>query len=320
MPTLMLRQVLRNMTYMFKITIFFMIALHSVVGIANAASLKSVSIVESDVLKVSDIFDGVTNNASYVIGAAPLPGQDMTLNARTLYRIARALDLPWRPLSTQQQITIRRDATIISYADIENTLKGKIQEKGVRGNYSLALNNGKPSLVIPASFSSTLDVTQFEYDTQKDIFTATLVAPSRENPIKKMTVSGSVERLVRVPVLRNNLQNGDVITKNDIDFINVTQEKLQHDVVINENELIGLTPRRIAHAGKFILNGSLERPQIVARGAPIVIEFTQGTLTLTAKGRAMQDGAKGDLIRVKNMDSSRTVDAVVTASNQVVVQ
>ncbi len=308
------------MTYMVKITIFFMIALHGVVSLANAASLKSVSIVESDVLKVSDIFDGVTHNANYVIGAAPLPGEDMTLNARTLYRIAKALDLSWSPLSSREQITIRREATIISYDDIESTLKQKISEKGVHGHYALELNNGKPSFVIPASFDATVEVTQFQYDMQKDVFSATLVAPSRDNPIKKMTVRGSVERLVSVPVLRSNLQNGDVITKNDIDFINVPQEKLQHDVIMNEEQLIGLTPRRIAHAGKFILNGTLHRPQIVARGEPIVIAFTQGALTLTAKGRALQDGAKGDLIRVKNMDSSRTVDAIVTAANQVAVQ
>lgn len=320
MAKIMFNQILRNMTYMVKVTIFFMIALHGVVGLANAASLKSVSIVESDVLKVSDIFDGVTHNANYVIGAAPRPGEDMTLNARTLFRIAKALDLSWAPLSARDQITIRREATVISYNDIEAKIKEKIKEKGVHGNYSLSLNNGKPSFVIPASFDATVEVTQFQYDMQKDIFSATLVSPSRENPIKKMTVRGSVERLVRVPVLRSNLQNGDIITKNDIDFINVPQERLQHDVIMNEEQLIGLTPRRIAHAGKFILNGTLHRPQIVSRGEPITIEFTQGILTLTAKGRALEDGAKGDMIRVKNMDSSRTVDAIVTASNQVTVK
>lgn len=320
MAKVMLNQILKNMTYMFRITIFFMIALHGVVGIANAASLKSVSIVESDVLKVSDIFDGVTHNANYVIGAAPHPGEDMTLNARTLYRIAKALDLGWKPVSAQEQITVRRDATVISYADIERKLKSKIEEKGVHGHYSFSLNNGKPSMVIPASFNPSIEITQFEYDTQKDIFTATLVSPSRSNPIKKMSVSGSIERLVTVPVLRSSLQNGDIIGKNDINLINVPQDKLQHDVVMDENKLIGMTPRRVVHAGKFVLNGMLQRPQIVGRGEPITIEFKSGSLTLTAKGRALQDGAKGDLIRVKNMNSNLTVDAIITASNQVKVQ
>lgn len=323
---ILLNQVLKNMTYLFKITIFLMITLHVMIGLAiasqtaNAATLKPVSVIEGDVLTVGDIFDGVTRNADYVISAAPPPGKDITLNAKTLHRIAVALDLPWRPTSTADQITVRRDATIISYDSIEDTLKKEIENKGITGNYKISLNSGKPSFTLPNTLNPTVEVTRFTYDQQRDYFTATLVSPSQENPVKKMEVSGTVERLVRVPVLRNNLQNGDIIGKNDIDFVNIPQERLQHDVIMDAEKLLGMTPRRVAYAGKFVLDGTLQSPQIVARGEPVTIAFREGTLILTAKGRALQSGAKGDMIRVKNMNSSKTLDAIVTAANQVIVE
>lgn len=287
---------------------------------AMAASLKNVSIINDDTLKLGDIFDGVERNGDYVIGPAPQPGQDMVLNARTLYRIAVALDLPWRPASSSDQIIIRREATIVSYETIEKALREQLQTKGVNGHFNVALNNGRPTMILSNNVPENVEISALSYDTQKDYFQATLVAPSHENPQKQMVVTGLVERMATVPVLRSNLRNGDIIGANDIEIINVPQKKLQHNVIMDKEKLIGMTPRRVAYAGKFVLAGTLERPQLVGRGDKVSITYNTGSLILTAKGKALQSGAKGDLIRVTNSNSSRTVDAVVMGENRVIVQ
>ncbi len=287
---------------------------------AMAASLKDISIINEDTLKLGDIFDGVKQNANYVIGAAPQPGKDMVLNARTLYRIAVALDLPWRPTSSSDKITIRREATVVSYDTIEAVLKGELENKGVSGNFNLALNSGKPTITLPNNLPENVEVSTINYNNQKDYFQATLVAPSRDNPVKKIIVSGLVERMTEIPVLHRNLRNGDIIGANDIKLISVPQKMLQHDLIMDQKKIIGLTPRRITYAGKFILAGTLESPQLVKRGEKVNITYRTGTLVLTAKGKALQSGAKGDVVRITNSNSSRTVDATVAGENYVVVQ
>lgn len=287
---------------------------------ASAATLKPLSIVTGDTLKVSDLFDGVTRNASYVIGAAPAPGQGMTLNARTLYRISTSLDLGWRPLSTSDQVVIRRQASVVSYNTIEKKLRNTLKNKGVTGKFALSLTSGKPTITLPDDLPENVEISSIDFDVQKDYFRATLVAPSIDNPVKKVQVSGLVERIVTVPVLRGNLKNGDIINMNDIQMIEVPQQSLQHNIIMDAEEIIGLTPRRIVYAGKFILEGSLGRPLLVDRGDKISISFQEGPLLLTAKGRALESGAKGDLIRVTNVNSSRTVDAIVVADHQVMAQ
>ncbi len=287
---------------------------------AMAASLKSVSVIEGDVLTLGDLFDGVTRNADYVIGAAPQPGKDMTLNARTLYRIAVALDLPWRPSSSGDQIVIRREASIVSYNTIENSLRDVLKEKGVNGRFNITLNNGKPTMVLPNGMPNNAEISSLTYDHQKGYFQAAIVAPSKDNPLKKILVSGLVERMVSVPVLRSTLQNGSIIGRNDINMIDVPEKSLQHDIIMNQKDIIGMTPHRIAYAGKFILEGNLQKPQLVKRGDRVSITFREGPLVLTAKGKALQSGAKGDLVRVTNVNSSRTVDALIIGENQVVAQ
>ncbi len=289
----------------------------------TAASLKSISIISSDTLKLGDIFDNLQHNADYVIGPAPQPGKDMTLNARTLYRIAVALDMPWRPSSTADQVTIRRDAVVISYDHIEESLRNSLKEKGVSGRYDLELNNGRPTMVLPDDINKNnenVEISKISYDRAKDYFRATLVAPSVENPLKTMQVSGRIDRISTVPVLTSNLQNGDVISDADIEMIEISQRDVQHNMITNKDKMIGMTPRRMAYAGKFLQEGSLIRPQLVNRGDSVNITFTEGALVLTAKGKALQSGAKGDLVRVTNKNSSRTIDAVVTAQHQVIAQ
>ena len=290
-----------------------------VINNAHAASLKSVSVISADVLTLGDLFDNVERNADYVIGPAPQPGKDMTLNARTLYRIASALDLAWRPSSTADHITVRREATVVSYSNIENTLRKSLKDKGVSGHFGVKLNNGEPSIILPTNMHANVEVSEFKYDRNRDYFHATLVAPSKDNPIKEIRVSGQVDRRTTIPVLITTLQHGDIISDSDIDMIEISQNDIQHNMITNKKAMIGMTPRRIAYAGKFLQNGALIKPQLVKRGDSVGITFQEGPLTLSAKGKALQSGAIGDVVRVTNSNSSLTVDAVVSGENQVVV-
>ncbi|MCI5060252.1 MAG: flagellar basal body P-ring formation chaperone FlgA [Alphaproteobacteria bacterium] len=322
----MIKTFWNSIRFVSKVTILFVsfwvffISFMLSVEISTAASLKNVSVVHEDTLKLGDLFDNLSRNADYVIGVAPQPGEDMVLNARTLYRIAVALDLPWKPKSNGDHVIIRREATIVPYEVIEQSLKSALNEKGVSGNFSVALNNGKPSLTLPNDLPQSAEIKSMSFNPQKDYFIAQIVSPSLDNPLKKISVSGMVERLVEVPVLRSNLRNGDIIGKNDIDLMQVPQKQLQHNIILDAKDLIGMTPRRMAYAGKFIMAGQLERPQLVERGERVNIIYKSGPLTLTAKGRALQSGAKGDLVRISNLNSSRNIDALVTGENLVVVQ
>jgi flagella basal body P-ring formation protein FlgA len=322
----MLNNMWKRTSLSFKAALLLVALLSTGVGVAlgakaaTAASLKSVSVITGDVLRVSDIFDNVQRNGDYVIGAAPQPGHDMTLNARTLYRIAMALDLEWRPSTAADQVTIRREAQVVSSDTIHNAIKKELNSNGVEGLFEIDLNTGEPSIVLPKDLPAMVEVTEFFYDNQKDYFRATLAAPSADNAIKTLSLSGLVDRQTMVPVLRNAMTNGDIIHENDIDMIPASEKSLQHGVILNKEDMIGMTPRRMAHGGKFLLATMLERPQLVERGESVTITFRQGPLTLTAKGKALQSGAKGDIVRVTNVASAKTIDATVNDTNSVIVQ
>ena len=285
---------------------------------ALAASLRPDAVITGDYIKLGDIFDG-TENADYVLGPAPLPGKDMVLNARTLYKIASALDVEWKPATSAEQIILRREAVVIPQDDITSALEEKIRED-VKESFSISYMTKPSEMIMPAGTDEGFEITAFHYDVQKDTFNASIVAPSAENPIKRTNVSGRVERLVSVPVLKNVLKNGDIIGALDIDYIELPKNKIASGVVMQESDIVNMTPRRTMASGKPISLNELESPKMVGRGDLITLIFDNGSMYLTTKGKALQAGAIGDTVRVSNIDSDKNLQGVITGHREVTIR
>lgn len=286
---------------------------------ALAASLKTSATLTADVLTVGDIFDNTGRNATYVLGPAPQPGKDMVLNTSTLLRIAMALDLPWQPSSSTDQIVIKRAATIIPASVVNNALSNMLRDRVVDRNFVLDTGANNLEMVLPNDMPATVDVTNVSYNNRTGRFEALVSAPSAAAPVKQATVSGTVRALTSVPVLKSALRNGDIIGSTDIEMIEVYANEIQPDTLLKAEDVIGMTPRRMAMAGKMLRAPEIQAPQLVARGENITIVFKSGTLNLSAVGKALQNGAKGDMIRVVNNASNRQIDGVISGEREITV-
>lgn len=287
---------------------------------AFAVGIKQSTVITGDVITLGDVFYNLPEGGDTVLGPAPQPGNEMVLNARTLLRIALAMDLPWRPQTSAEQVVLSRAATVIDEAAVTESLRKSLEQKGVEGSFNLLYNGVPPKIVLPPDMKADFEISNVVYNPQGERFSAIVFAPSASNPIKRLEVSGGVERMVMLPVPRDNIRNGIIIGKRDIDVIEVRQRDLNADFITNAEELTGMTPRRMLLAGKPVRASEIEAPRIVGRGESVTMIFKEGALVLTAKGKALENGAKGDLIRVVNDSSKRTIEAVVTAENEVTVQ
>ncbi len=288
---------------------------------ALAASLRPVAVLTEDVLTVGDIFQGLSSEkASYVLGPAPQPGHDMILNARTLMRIATVVDLSWQPRHSEEQVTVRRAATVIDTSMIKTELKGELAQYGVKDRYDISFVTDEPSIILPIDEQGTMEFRSFDFDPAHNRFNAVIVAPSKANPLREIKVSGKIDRLVNVPVLKSTLRRGDIIGRTDVEYIELSSGRLQNDYILDAEKIIGMTPRRVAMIGEPLRESEFDYPQIVERGEYITIIYDNGPMMLTAKGKAMQNGAKGDIVSVINVTSNRSVQGIISAEREVTVQ
>ncbi len=286
---------------------------------ASAASLRGETIITDDYIRLGDVFEGV-KNAEYVLGPAPQPGQDMILNSRTLYKIASSLDVDWQPSSMTQQVILRREAVIIPQMDLSRALEDKLRSNGVKESFALEFSSAPSDMILPAGTAQTVEVSALKFDPQNDTFRATLAAPSADNALKHVEVAGRIERLIAVPVLKSSLRNGDIIGAMDIDYLELPRNKIATDTILEEKNLVNMTPRRIVAGGRAVQMNELENPRMVDRGDAITLIFATGPMILTIKGKSLQAGALGDTVRVSNLETSKMLQGTVTAHREVTIR
>lgn len=282
--------------------------------------LRPAVTLRDNVIRLGDVFEGLSEKADHVLGPAPAPGQDMTLNARTLLRVALALNVSWQPETSMDQITLHRAASLVSESAIHAALEKSLRDKGMDGRFDVDYTGLSGGIALPPDQPATVEVASLSVDPTRDRFTAEIAAPSVAAPLRRVTLDGQIRRIVNLPVLKSDLRNGDVINAHDLVWIEVPARDVSNDYLVREEDLTGMTPRRILAAGRPVKANEVESPRMVERGGAVTIVFRNGAMTLTAPGRSLQNGAKGEIIRVVNAASSRTIQALVTNGGEVTVQ
>lgn len=287
---------------------------------AFAMSLKPDTVLKGDVITLGDIFYDPPHDADKVLGPAPRPGSEMVLDAQALTQVAMALNLPWRPATGAEHISLSRSATLIEESRIKDALKSALAQKGMPGTFDLIFAAGAGDMILPDDQPASFDITSLSFDLEKRTFKAALAAPNVQKPLIRNEISGSIEQIIAVPVLKDSLSNGAIIGPRDIDTINVPARQINSQTVLDANNIIGMTPRRTVVAGTPVKAEDLAAPQIIQRGKTVLMVYKNGPLTLTAQGKALDNGAKGDVVRVVNASTNRSLQAVAVAENEVEVR
>ncbi|NNG03169.1 MAG: flagellar basal body P-ring formation protein FlgA, partial [Inquilinus sp.] len=151
-------------------------------------------------------------------------------------------------------------------------------------------------------------------------FAAPLVAPADGPAVLRLPLSGRAVGVAAVPVLIRRVRPGEVIGAADIGHVDITSDRLQSDVALDASEMIGMSPRRLLAANAPLRLTDLRPPTLVRRGETVTMLLQTGALALSARGRALDEGAAGDVIRVVNTDSNRTIEAEIRGPGTVVVR
>ena len=84
--------------------------------------------------------------------------------------------------------------------------------------------------------------------------------------------------------------------------------------------MIGKETERNLYRGKPILEKDIRRPRLIHRNAIITMTYKKGPMLIEVEAQALDEGGKGERIRVLNLQSKRTVTAEIIAANHVRAQ
>ncbi len=178
----------------------------------------------------------------------------------------------------------------------------------------IELDDRAKRIHLPTDTVPVATVSSLSYQQRSGRFSAVLTIGSRN-----YTVAGNAHRLVQVPTLTERLYADDIISGRDIEWKSLRLNRLDPRTVLNESKLVGMSPRRPIVAGRAVLTTEIQPPTLVKRGKRVTIFLKTKVMQLTAKGKSLENGGKGDVVRVQNIDSGKTIEARVIGPERVAV-
>lgn len=82
-------------------------------------------------------------------------------------------------------------------------------------------------------------------------------------------------------------------------------------------KLHGKVARRTILPGRLIPPNSVREAFLVQAGAPVEVTLVEKSLVITATAMALEPGAAGDVVKLRNIDSGRVFSGVVMADGTV---
>ena len=282
--------------------------------------LRNVATVGGNLVRLGDLFINAGEKGLREVGYAPAPGRRMVFDARTLYRLARVHGLDWRPMSIHDKAVIERESVIVSGAEVESRILAALPDKGIETDgVEIELNNPMLKLYLPADATGSVEVENLNYSAGNRRFSAILTVPGDGLSVRRVRVAGRVHRVSDVPVLANRVMRGEIITQRDIEWLRLRSGRIPHNTVLDADALVGLSPKRTLRAGVPIRISEVRQPVLVSKGAYVTLVLETRSMILTVRGRALEDGGRGDTIRVTNAQSHSVVEGVVTRAGIVAV-
>ena len=119
----------------------------------------------------------------------------------------------------------------------------------------------------------------------------------------------SVSRVIAVAA--RTLAQGSIIARTDVRFEARDIARYRHGYFIEAGGLVGMQLTRTTTEGNAFTPTGLARQAIVRRGTRVVLLGRIPGMEIRAAGEALADGARGERVRVRNLESQRVVEGVV---------
>lgn len=275
-------------------------------------SLKQTATIHGDVVKLGDLWENLGNKAEVVLAGAPQPGKRIVADARWLAAVAQANAINWQPSSGFDRIVIERPGQVVDMRLIEAELRDALAMEGLPGAFEMEISNRSAlTIMVPANASSMIAIRDVAVDVRNNRFAATVEVPADSPNAVRQRVNGRVFPVSKVPVLVRPLNRGDIISEADIKWIDLRADVARRDIIVDVDQIIGQEPRYPVRADAPLRASELRRPVLVERNAMVTVTLKTANLSLTSQAKATEAGGKGDIIRITNLQSKRTVEAVV---------
>ena len=139
------------------------------------------------------------------------------------------------------------------------------------------------------------------------------------NSDNTLELAGRYTAYVEIPVTVHGIAQGSMITDSDLSTTRILLSKMKGGYIESIDQVVGMQARRNISNGVLIRNSDIVKPTLIRQNDTVSIIYSQNNIKLRTIGVALQSGAVGDNIKVKNESTGIIVHGTVKGKNLVEV-
>jgi flagella basal body P-ring formation protein FlgA len=132
-------------------------------------------------------------------------------------------------------------------------------------------------------------------------------------------IVGTATEMIEAVVPVRALNRGEPMRAADLVIERRPRAEAGNDALTDLRAATAMVPRRALRPGQPLRSADLTKPDLVARNETVTLTYDIPGIALTVRGKALEAGAEGDTISVVNVQSKRTIQAIVTGPGRVSV-
>lgn len=288
------------------------------------------AIVDSDNIRVRDLVDVPSTNLSQhesdhlneilsvTVETAPQFGQDKIISGEQVISALRRSGIDTQSFwySFPRNLVIHRQGRELGEVEVKafleqqrEVLREGAEIKNVFFEGTRFVPSGEISLKL-GKIERGIDGVQI----------ADLVATSLTGSTSTVRVKAYIDSFNEVLIASRSVARGEILREGDFERARLNIRSVPARAAVDEADVLGFEAKRSITAGRIIQSEDLKLPNLIQAGKQITLKYEKGRLVATVLVVALESGAAGDYIRVRNEDSKKIITAKVVSEGLVEVR
>uniref|UniRef100_Q07RE8 Flageller protein FlgA n=1 Tax=Rhodopseudomonas palustris (strain BisA53) TaxID=316055 RepID=Q07RE8_RHOP5 len=285
-----------------------------------APVLRAHVTVNSDVVLIGDVIENAGVAAKIAIYRAPDLGTTGALPTAKLLSALRAHRVIGVDTRDIREVMVTRGARTLESQEIENEVLRALARNNGRAdaaNFNLKFDRDPQTMQLDPSHVGAMEPVAVRHDPRSGRFEVSFeIADETGLAPTKLRFTGTAIETVETAVLLRGLERNEVVKASDVVLERRPKAEVGGDV-LGRDGVIGMQARRSLRAGQPLRGADLGKPDLVQRDQGVTLTYETTGIYLTVRGKAMENGAEGDVVNVVNLQSKRTVSGIVIGRGQV---
>jgi flagella basal body P-ring formation protein FlgA len=290
----------------------------------DTPTLRQQVTVDSDLVRIGDLVENAGAAADVPVFRSPDLGETGAVPVKRIVDALRPYAVIGLNTAGISEVAVTRASRAVPPQEVETRIvqalvaRNKLHDPR---NVDLTLDRELQTIHVDPAATGELLLARMSFEPRSGRFDIGFeLSGSTFSRTAPLRITGTaIETADSVTVLRP-VARGEVLRSSDVVLEKRPRRAVGGDSVSNLEQAIGQAARQPLRTGQMLRHSDLTKPELVQRNDTVLIVYQAPGVTLTLRGKAIDGGGEGDTIGVLNLQSKRTIQAVVSGPGRVVVR